>query len=293
MFVKAERKKAKLRLAMLGPSGSGKTYSALLIAHGLGGPIALIDTERKSGSLYAHLCDYDVCDIEPPYTPDKYVKAIREAEHAGYNVVIVDSLTHAWAGQGGLLEEVDKRKGRGNDFTAWRDITPMHNALVDSMLQSGCHVIATMRTKQEYVLVDENRNGKNVKVPKKVGMAPVQRDGMEYEFTVVFDMDLDRHVATASKDRTSLFDGKVFTPGVDTGKELVAWLETGADMPLPFASDELAGILAGANSVDELGALYKSSVFQGRMKASDVAVVNAAVGARKAALVEREAASGN
>jgi len=292
MFVKAERKKAKLRLAMLGPSGSGKTYSALLIAQGLGGPIALIDTERKSGSLYAHLCDYDVCDIDPPYTPDKYVKAIKEAERAGYNVVIVDSLTHAWAGQGGLLEEVDKRKGRGNDFTAWRDITPMHNALVDSMLQSGCHVIATMRTKQEYVLVDENRNGKNVKVPKKVGMAPVQRDGMEYEFTVVFDMDLDRHVATASKARTSLFDGKVFTPSVDTGKELVAWLETGADMPLPFAPDELAGILASANSVDDLGALYKSEGFKRRLAVSDSNSVNGEVQKRKEELIKREAAIG-
>ena len=233
MFKKAERKKAKLRLALCAPSGAGKTYSALLIGQGLGGRIAMIDTERGSGELYSNLCEYDVCQVEPPYTPQKYIDAIKAAERAGYNVVIIDSLTHAWAGEGGLLAEVDKRKGKGNDFTAWRDITPQHNALVDAMLQSSCHIIATMRTKQEYVLVDETRNGKTVKVPKKVGMAPVQRDGMEYEFTVVFDIDVDRHMATASKDRTSLFDGQFFTPTIETGQRLVEWLENGVDAPKP------------------------------------------------------------
>ena len=230
MFKRAERKKARLRLALCGPSGSGKTYSAILIAQGLGGKIALIDSERGSGSLYAHLCEYDVADLEPPYTPLKYIQALKAAEQAGYNVIIVDSLTHPWAGQGGLLEEVDKRKGKGNDFTAWREITPQHNALVDAILQSKCHVIATMRSKTAYDMVKDERTGK-VK-PVKVGLAPVQRDGMEYEFTAVLDLDVDRHFATSSKDRTELFDGKMSIPSIETGRELLAWLETGADDPL-------------------------------------------------------------
>lgn len=231
MFKRAERKKAKLRLAILGPSGAGKTYSAIKIAMGLGGRIAMIDSERGSGELYAHLCDYDVCGLGPPFTPEKYIDAIHEAERAGYAVIIIDSLSHAWSGTGGLLEDVDKRKGQGNDFAAWRTVTPRHNALVDAMLSSPCHIIGTMRTKQEHVLVDEVRNGKTVKVPKKVGLQPVQRDGLEYEFTVVLDVDLERHMASASKDRTSLFDGQFFTPSEETGKALVAWLDAGVDVP--------------------------------------------------------------
>lgn len=229
MFKRAERKKAKLRLAMCAPSGAGKTYSSLLLAQGLGGPIAMIDTERGSGELYSNLCEYDVCQIAPPYTPQKYVDAIKAAEKAGYNVVIIDSLTHAWAGQGGLLEDVDKRKSKpGNDFAAWREVTPQHNALVDAMLQSTCHIIATMRTKTAYDMVKDERSGK-VK-PVKIGLSPVQRDGMEYEFTVVLDIELDRHFATASKDRTSLFDSQVFVPSVETGELLREWLESGAEV---------------------------------------------------------------
>lgn len=226
MFKRAERKKAKLRLALLGPSGSGKTYSALQIAKGLGGSIAMIDTENGSGELYAHLCDYDVCQIMPPFTPEKYVEAIKFAEQAGYGTIIVDSLSHAWSGSGGLLEQVDQRKGAGNQFSAWRDITPMHNQFVDAMVQSSAHIIATMRTKTGYEM---QKNDKGKVVPVKVGLQPVQRDGLEYEFTVVFDLDLDKHVAHASKDRTTLFDGQYFTPTPDTGKQLFDWLDSGVD----------------------------------------------------------------
>jgi len=254
MFKKAERKRAKLRLALFGPSGSGKTYSALLVAQGIGSKIALIDTENGSASLYAHLCDFDVCELAPPFTPQKYIDAIHAAERAGYDVIVIDSLTHAWAGQGGLLEQVDARKGRGNDFTAWRDVTPQHNKLVDAMVQSGCHIIATCRTKQEYVLVDEVKNGKTVKAPKKVGMAPVQRDGMEYEFTVVFELDVDRHIASASKDRTSLFDGEYFVPSIETGQRLKSWLDTGKDETAVFRG-EAAAIIEELNALTTVTAI--------------------------------------
>lgn len=243
---KAERRKAKLRLGIAAPSGGGKTYSALLMAFGLGGKIGLIDTEHGSGDLYAHLGDYSVISIEAPYTVTKYVQAIQAFEAAGYDVVIIDSLSHAWAGDGGLLDKQGKMADRGtNSFAAWRTITPEHNTLVDTMLRSPCHIIATMRSKQEYVL---ETNDKGKQQPKKVGMAPVQREGMEYEFTVMLDVDMN-HIASASKDRTSLFDGRFFKIGKETGQELLTWLETGAEGP------NLDAILKSINDAQNLESL--------------------------------------
>jgi hypothetical protein len=251
---KAERKKAKLRLGIAAPSGAGKTYSALLMAFGIGGKVGLIDTEHGSGDLYAHLGDYDVIGIEAPYTVDKYQKAIAAFEQAGYTTIIIDSLSHAWAGDGGLLDKQGKIADRGtNSFAAWRTITPDHNALVDAMLQSPCHIIATMRAKQEYVL---ETNDKGKQTPKKVGMAPVQREGMEYEFTVMLDVDM-QHIASASKDRTSLFDGRFFKISEDTGKELLAWLETGTEGP------DVAAILrniSGSATVEILKSNFEAAM---------------------------------
>jgi len=231
-FRKAERKKAKLRCALAGPSGSGKTYSALLMAFGLGGKVALIDTENGSGDLYAHLGEYDICPITAPFIPDKYIAAIKAAEAAGYDIIIIDSLSHAWAGEGGLLDMQGKiaDSGKGNSYTAWRSVTPKHNALVEAMLQSKSHIIATVRSKQDYVQ-EKDEKGKVTQI-KKVGMAPVQREGLEYEFTVFFDLSM-QHEASASKDRTSLFDSRFIKPSPELGKELLAWLNSGADVPPP------------------------------------------------------------
>jgi hypothetical protein len=242
---KAQRKKAKLRLGIAAPSGAGKTYSALLLAFGLGGKVGVIDTEHGSADLYAHLGDYDIISIEAPYTVPKYLQAIKAFEVAGYTTIIIDSLTHAWAGDGGLLDKQGKiaDSGKANGFAAWRTITPEHNALVEAMLKSPCHIIATMRAKQEYVL-ETNDRGKQT--PKKVGLAPVQRDGMEYEFTVMLDIDMN-HVASSSKDRTSLFDGRFFKVSQDTGAELLAWLESGVEQPPtvnPVERDELLSAMA-------------------------------------------------
>jgi hypothetical protein len=235
-FHKAERRAAKIRIGLVGPAGSGKTYSALLLAAGLGGPVALIDTEAGSGELYAGspgIPEYDVCTLEPPYTVQKYLSAIGEAEAAGYVTLVIDSLSHAWAGEGGLLDQQGKiaDSGRGNSYTAWRSITPLHNRLVESILTSKCHIVATMRAKTEYV-VETNDKGKQV--PKKVGLAPVQREGLDYEFTLVLDLDA-RHNATASKDRTGLFDGQIFPITPKTGEALRRWLEGGSVAPVPSA----------------------------------------------------------
>jgi hypothetical protein len=253
---RAERKKAKLRLGIAAPSGAGKTYSALLLAFGLGGKVGLIDTEHGSGDLYAHLGEYDVISIEAPYTTQKYVQAITAFEQAGYSTIIIDSLTHAWAGDGGLLDKQGKMADRGtNSFAAWRTITPEHNALVDAMLKSPCHIIATMRSKQEYVL---EVDGKGKQVPKKVGMAPVQREGMEYEFTVMLDVDMN-HIANASKDRTSLFDGQFFKITTETGATLKQWLETGTEAPTVDIKAMLEAINT-APDLDQLKAHYTSAI---------------------------------
>ena len=232
-FRKAQRSKARLRLGLCGPAGSGKTWSALTLATGIGGRIALIDTENHSGELYANQFDYDILTIEAPFTPEKYVAAIKAAEEAGFNTIITDSLSHAWSGEGGLLDIQGKIADKErNSYTAWRQVTPRHNLLIESMLQSKCHIIATMRSKVEYVLTEEtSKSGNKVMVPKKVGMAPVQREGMDYEFTVVLDIDSD-HDAKASKDRTSIFlDPLPFRITVETGKKLADWLNEGKEAP--------------------------------------------------------------
>ena len=258
MFKKAERKRSKLRLALCGPSGSGKTYSALQLAFGMGGKVALIDTENGSASLYSHLGEFDVCEIAPPFTVQKYIEAIKGAEQAGYDVLVVDSLTHAWAGQGGLLEEVDKRASSSkshNSYVAWRDVTPMHNRLVDTILQSNLHMIVTMRSKTAYEM-EKDANGKVA--PVKKGMAPIQRDGLEYEFTVVLDLDNQKHVAEAGKDRTGLFDGKVFVPTHETGKELIEWLDSGSEPSINQKQKEQIVFLAKKLNIFEgMGSVIK------------------------------------
>ena len=245
-FAKAEKKKSKLRLGLSAPSGGGKTYGALLIAYGLvkdWSKIAVIDTERGSAELYSDLGEYCVAQLTPPYTPQRYMEAIHSAEQAGFEVIIIDSLSHAWSGEGGMLEMQDmvaKASKSGNSYTAWREVTPLHNRLVDAILQSPCHIIVTTRSKTEYVMQTEN--GKIT--PKKVGLSPVFRDGLEYEMTVFFDLSVD-HTATASKDRTRLFDGRYFTIDTTTGEQLANWLNNGAEitpMMCPKCSNEIKSV---------------------------------------------------
>jgi len=217
-FRKAERSKAKLRIGLVAPAGFGKTYSALRIAKGIGGKIAVIDTEAGSGDLYGKQFDYDIVTMNAPYEPQKYVAAIKAAEDAGYDTIIIDSISHAWSGQGGLLDQhgavADKT---GNSFAAWRKITPEHNHLVDAILQSKCHIITTMRAKTEYSV----EGGKVT----KLGLGPVQKEGFDYELTVVWDLD-KAHNGHATKDRTGLFDNKIAPMTEEVGKQLKDWLET-------------------------------------------------------------------
>ena len=260
-FQKATKKQAKLRMALIGPSNSGKTYTALRVATNLvpGGKVAFIDTERGSASKYADKFDFDVLELES-FDPEKYVEAIRDAENAGYDVIIVDSLSHAWMGKGGALEQVDNAAARqkGNSYTAWRDVTPKHNKLVEAMVASRAHIIGCMRAKTEYVLEEDDRGRK---VPRKIGMAPIQRDGMEYEFDVVGDMDHDnRFIVT--KTRCSDLHGKVFVkPGEELAEILTKWLTDGAEAPVKQASapaqdpawfTEIIGLLTSAENEGDI-----------------------------------------
>lgn len=236
MFQKATRKQAKLRLALSGPSGSGKTTGALLIATGLGGKIAVLDTERGSASLYSDQFDFDVVELTPPYTPERYIEVINAAEKAGYDILIIDSMTHEWNGQGGCIElneQIAKARFKGNSWSAWNEVTPRHRRFVDTILASPLHIICTMRSKTETIQTENNGR----KVVQKVGMKAEQRDGMDYEFTTVLDLNVDGNIANASKDRTRLFrDPCVIT--VETGRKLKDWLSSGEAVkvePAPIA----------------------------------------------------------
>ncbi len=242
---KAERKQAQIKLAIQGGSGSGKTMSALLIAYGLTGDwskIALIDTENGSADLYAHLGDFNVLSLNPPYTPETYIEAIQTCENAAIEVIIIDSTSHCWDY---LLQYHSSLQG--NSFTNWAKVTPRQKAFVDAMLQCKCHVIATMRTKQDYVL--NLKDGKHV--PEKVGLKAIQRDGVDYEFTLVFDLDLNHHCKT-SKDRTSLFIGKPeFVITSDTGATILKWCNQGTTI------EEVKEMISTSKSVEALNEIYR------------------------------------
>lgn len=246
-FVKATKKKSKARIALLGPSGAGKTYSALAIGKHLGKKIAVIDTERGSASKYADdVAVFDVCELAS-FEPQKYIDKLKEAAAEGYDVVVVDSLSHAWMGTGGIIDQKDKKGGNG--FDAWRTLTPQHNALVEAILSYPGHVVATMRSKMEYVQEKDGKTGKTV--IRKVGMAPVQREGMEYEFDVIGELDVD-HTLHITKSRcAALADQAIRKPGADLAKQLLDWLDQGVERPTVASSAESSA--SGAQTSTETG----------------------------------------
>ncbi len=241
----SERKRAKIKMALQGSAGSGKTYSSLLLAQGLTcgdySKIAIIDTENGSADLYAHLGNYNVLSLQPPFTPEKYAQAIEVCENAHMEVVIVDSMSHCWEY---LLDYHSKMAG--NSFTNWAKIKPLEKIFLDKILQSPLHIIATMRTKQDYVL--NQKDGKFI--PEKVGLKAITRDGTDYEFTLVFDVDI-KHFATSSKDRTGLFMGKPeFIINGATGKKILEWCNSGTNL------DDARLEIQNCKDIENLRALY-------------------------------------
>ena len=262
---RAQRKRAKLKLGISSPSGGGKTLGALLIAKGLmqeeypdlsekkiWEKIAIVDTENGSGQLYVgteikntKIGSYGALTLTEPFTAEKYIDAIDVCLEAGIEVVILDSTTHLWAGSGGLLAQHGNiTKRTGNSFSAWRDVTPMHNAFVEKMLQSNVHIIATMRSKTKFV---QEKGSDGHTTVRKIGLNPIQKDGMEYEFTTFFEIDAE-HNTFGSKDRTMLFDQKYFVITPETGKKLMKWLNGGTntkDKVIAVSKAKPEDVLAG------------------------------------------------
>lgn len=241
----SERKKAKIKMALQGSSGSGKTMSALLLANGLSNgnysKVAVIDSENGSADLYAHLGKYNVLTLKPPFTPENYIKAIEVCERAGMEVIIIDSISQSWEE---LLEYHSSLAG--NSFTNWAKVTPRQNAFVDKILQADAHIIATMRTKQDYVL--NQKDGKFI--PEKVGLKAVQRNDLDYEFTLVFDVDI-KHFAVSSKDRTGLFMGKPeFIINSHTGKKILEWCNSGTNL------QDVREKIQNTKTIEDLRVLY-------------------------------------
>ncbi len=246
---KSERSKAKIKMALQAPSGAGKSYSALLLAHGLTNgnlsKVAVIDTEAGSSNLYAHIGSYNVLNLESPHSPERYIEAIDLCIKSGMEVIILDSISHCWDF---LLDY--HASLTGNSFTNWNKITPRQKAFVEKILQSDVHIICTMRVKQDYVLSEI----KGKMVPEKVGLKAIQRDEISYEFTIVFDIDY-KHFATASKDRTNLFEGKPqFVINSNTGKKILDWCNSS------MTKGELQVKVSECNSQSELLVLYNENL---------------------------------
>lgn len=244
----ATRKKAKIRLGLSAVSGGGKTYSALLIAFGLcndWAKIAIIDTENNSADLYSDFGPYNTLTLAAPFAPERYIEAIKTCEAAGIEVIIIDSITHEWDGAGGcldIIEELTKKDPKHNSYTQWRFVTPRHQDFLDTILQSPCHIITTVRRKQDY----EMSKGNDGKVTvTKAGLKEITREGFEYELTVNIELD-QNHNATSSKDRTGLFQDKPsFVPSVNTGKIIKQWCEQGAEVAAKATSPSGNGLPPG------------------------------------------------
>lgn len=226
---KAERKRSKLRIGLSWPSGSGKTYSALLMAYGMTGDwskIALIDSENGSGELYSDLGEYNIITLESPYSPERYIEAIKACEEGGMDTIIIDSTSHEWEWKGGCLEindSIAKVKFKWNTWSAWSETTPRHQRFIEAIVSSRCNIVTTARSKTDTIQTEDKKI-------KKVGTKEIQREWFEYELTANFNIDRDHHLAIASKDRTWLFiDRDPFLITSEIGKEIMEWNQSGLD----------------------------------------------------------------
>lgn len=273
MFRQAVRQQSKLRMTLDGPAGSGKTLTALRFAHELaqGGKIAVIDTERGSAAKYAgdtydgNIFAFDVLELQQ-FSPQRYIDGIQAAGRMGYAVLLIDSLSHAWEGTGGALEMKQKA---GDSWSSWRQVTPIHNAMIDAILQAPMHVITTMRSRMEYVQETDETTGK-IKIVKK-GMAPIQRPGTEYEFDLVCDID-QQHIMTVGKSRCSaVADMVVDRPGAEFIRLVIAWLNSGEEVPIFKPTLEVPTL---DQLVERFGADAVMAAANGTIPQTDVELMN-------------------
>lgn len=284
IFEEVTRKKSKARIALVGPSGAGKTLSALLMAYGITDDwkkVALIDTEHERGRFYASRTDYDIgrflyAPLTPPYSPERYIDFVNSAVEAVGNdgVVIIDSFSHAWDNEGGVLDIKSQiaKQPKKNDYTAWDEAGKIQNGLINTILSIPCHTIVTMRTKMAYAM-EINERGKTV--PVKIGLAPVQRENAEYEFDVVLQINRE-HIASASKDTTFL-DSWSGVITAELGKQLAAWLDDGEE---PIRCADCGYIIKPTSKYSAMEIAEKTIQKFGRVlcgKCSKSATVNNAV----------------
>ena len=252
---RASRHQAKIKVSLAGSSGCGKSYSAILLGYGLCNDfskLCVIDAESYSASLYSHLGEFNVINLSAPFHPEKYVEAIQLCEQSGMEVIIIDGISPEWSGKGGCLDLHEKETAKmriPNSFTAWSSITPKHQAFIDAIVNSSCHVIATVRSKTEYLITE--RNGRQV--PQKMGMAPITRDGFDFEVTIAFDIN-QQHKAFCTKDRSGLFQDRepfIITP--ETGRKILDWCNRSEDIKV----DDISSRIGNCRSIQELLDLYK------------------------------------
>lgn len=300
-FTRATKRKAKLRCAIFGPSGSGKTYSALRIAKGMGGKVAVIDTEHGSACKYADRFTFDAADANQGGI-DAVVGLLEQVNAGGYDVCIIDSLSHSWQE---LLEQVDqiaKARYRGNTWSAWSEGTPKQRTLVRALLNANCHIIATMRSKTEWTSDKDERTGKTT--PRRVGLAPEQGKGIEYEFDLLLEL-APEHIAAVIKDRTGKFQDKLIEkPDEKFGKQLVAWLNEGTDaetkashveqtppaqptepVEIQPPDDDAQKMLITPEQIEELKALCAEVGMPSKVL---VTLLDERLGVRKAAAIEQQ-----
>lgn len=239
----AQRSQVKLRIGLSGPSGFGKSYSALLLAFGITNDwskVAIIDTENNSANLYAHLGDFNVLQLNEPYSPERYIEAFKACENEQMKVIIVDSISHEWQGKGGCLEIHEQLGGR---FQDWSKVSPRHRSFIEAILNSSCHIITTTRRKVDYSM-DTTSNGKTRVV--KHGTKEITREGFEYELTVNFELVNDNHLVKASKDRTGLFmDKPEFVINKATGRKLLQWCNEGVSLQKAIEEVEICESIEG------------------------------------------------
>lgn len=256
-FKKATKINRKLRLALTGPTGSGKTYSALAIASGLSSKVALIDTEHESSTNYADDFDFSVLNLSH-FSPQNYIEALKRAAEERFEVVVIDSLSHAWNGKGGALEMVDQvaARNKGNTFSSWREVTPLQNRLIDAIVSASFHVIATMRSKMETQMIQNPDNNK-VEI-KKLGMAPIQRDGVEYEFDLVGEIDAQHRLIFTKSRIKSFADRMIEQPTATIGREILEWLSSGKNEEPKITEQQRKKLFAMLTSMEKEGKIIGS-----------------------------------
>jgi len=228
-FTEATRTSTKARIALVGPSGSGKTWTGLTLAHALGDKIVVVDTEHGSASKYAGVNGWAFKTFAPStFSPKSLTGLLSEAAGEGFEVFMLDTWSHYWMGVDGMLDQADRRATNSNNFSGWKAVRPEEREMIDALIAYPGHVIVTLRVKTEWV-IEENDRGK--KVPRKIGLKPEQREGVDYEFDLVADMDHENTLSVSKSRIPALTRAVIREPDPELGKTIRTWLEDGESVP--------------------------------------------------------------